>query len=201
MQETPSPTSGLLSDPDASRWVSYPELASARGIGRASAERLTRKHKWPRQTMNDGTVRVCVPPDWLRPSETDRRSDHREDHPQPAAVRTDAVAAFQEALRLLSQQLTNERDRQAQADARATAATIRADQAEARADAAEADAREAQAQAQVARARAEKAEQDNAAAVVIADEAVGAAEVLRQANADRKARGRWARLRAAWRGE
>jgi hypothetical protein len=38
-------------------------------------------------------------------------------------------------------------------------------------------------------------------AVAIADEAVRAAEALRRADAERKGRGRLARLRAAWWGE
>ena len=52
-----------------------------------------------------------------------------------------------------------------------------------------------------ARADVERLERDRAAAVAIADEAVRAAEALRQSETDRKARGLVARLRAAWRGE
>jgi hypothetical protein len=51
------------------------------------------------------------------------------------------------------------------------------------------------------RQRVERLEHDRATSVAIADEAVRAAEQLRQAEIDRKGRGRWARLRAAWRGE
>jgi hypothetical protein len=47
----------------------------------------------------------------------------------------------------------------------------------------------------------QKAEHDRAAAVVIADKAVRAAEELRQAQVKRAGQGRWARIRAAWRGE
>jgi hypothetical protein len=49
--------------------------------------------------------------------------------------------------------------------------------------------------------RVERLEYDRATSVAIADEAVRAAEQLRQAEIDRKGRGRWARLRAAWRRE
>jgi hypothetical protein len=50
------------------------------------------------------------------------------------------------------------------------------------------------------RRRVERLEHDRPTSVAIADEAVRAAEQLRQAEIDRKGRGRWARLRAAWRG-
>jgi nuclear transport factor 2 (NTF2) superfamily protein len=43
--------------------------------------------------------------------------------------------------------------------------------------------------------------QDRVAAVATADEAVRNADELRRADAERKGRGRLARLRAAWRGE
>jgi hypothetical protein len=47
----------------------------------------------------------------------------------------------------------------------------------------------------------DRLEHDRATSVAVADEAVKAAEQLRQADAERKGQGRWARLRAAWRGE
>src|ERR1700758_4021328 len=43
------------------RWLSYSELAEARGISRASAIRLVRKHRWPRRTNNAGVVTVAIP--------------------------------------------------------------------------------------------------------------------------------------------
>jgi len=49
--------------------------------------------------------------------------------------------------------------------------------------------------------RVDRLEHDRATAVAIADEAVRAAEQLRQAAAEGKGRGRWARLKTAWRGE
>lgn len=38
------------------------QLADARGISKASATRMVRRHKWRRQPGNDGLVRVLVPP-------------------------------------------------------------------------------------------------------------------------------------------
>jgi hypothetical protein len=57
-------------DMDGTRWLSYAELAEARGISKRSAIRLTFRHRWQRQKGNDGTVRVAVPM-----SELERRPD------------------------------------------------------------------------------------------------------------------------------
>jgi predicted RNase H-like nuclease (RuvC/YqgF family) len=46
---------------DGARRMTYAELGAVRGISALSAERLVRRHKWPRQTGNDGVVRVLVP--------------------------------------------------------------------------------------------------------------------------------------------
>lgn len=42
--------------------MTYAQLAEARGISRASAERLVRNRKWPRVLGNDGVAIVIVPP-------------------------------------------------------------------------------------------------------------------------------------------
>jgi hypothetical protein len=46
---------------DGARRMTYAELADVRGISAASAERLVRRRRWPRQAGNDGVVRVLVP--------------------------------------------------------------------------------------------------------------------------------------------
>ena len=46
---------------DGARRMTYAELAAVRGISPASAVRLVRRKHWPRQTGNDGIVRVLVP--------------------------------------------------------------------------------------------------------------------------------------------
>jgi hypothetical protein len=48
-----------------SHWLSYAELAAQRGIAVASAIRVARRRRWPKQQANDGTVRVSVPVDFL----------------------------------------------------------------------------------------------------------------------------------------
>jgi hypothetical protein len=42
--------------------LTYAQLAEARGISKASAERLVRSRKWPRVLGNDGVAIVIVPP-------------------------------------------------------------------------------------------------------------------------------------------
>jgi hypothetical protein len=46
---------------DGARRMTYAELAAVRGISLPSARRLVLRHHWPRQTGNDGVVRVTVP--------------------------------------------------------------------------------------------------------------------------------------------
>jgi hypothetical protein len=53
------------------RWLSYSQLGEARGISRASAIRLCRKHRWHRQVNNQGVVTVAVPVTFTVP---DRRT-------------------------------------------------------------------------------------------------------------------------------
>src|SRR5439155_10696272 len=65
--------------PEASRegrWLSYAELSRVRRIGRESAVKLVQREGWRRIRGNDGTARVLVPPDWLKPA--------RQDTPEPS---------------------------------------------------------------------------------------------------------------------
>jgi hypothetical protein len=121
---------------DTDRWMTYPELAAARGISRASAARLVRRRKWRRQTDNQGAVRILVP------AEDNERVD----------ALSDVVRTFREQVQ--------------QANGRADRAESRADQAWA-----------------------------------MVEKWMADAQALRAADAARRARGRMARLAAAWRGE
>jgi hypothetical protein len=56
-----SPGDLALAVGDGARRMTYAELAAVRGISALSAERLVRRKRWPRQTGNDGIVRVLVP--------------------------------------------------------------------------------------------------------------------------------------------
>ena len=53
---------------DGARRMTYAELAAVRGISLPSVRRLVLRHRWPRQTGNDGVVRVTVPLTALRKS-------------------------------------------------------------------------------------------------------------------------------------
>ena len=101
----------------------------------------------------------------------------------------------------LEGQLEAERDRVN--EAWSEVARLRTEMAEltARTDRAEQASTAAQIEAAQLHEAVQKIDQDRVAAVSIADEAVRAAEELRQAQATRAGQGRWARLRAAWRGE
>ena len=101
------------------------------------------------------------------------------------------TAVMEDALGAFRAQVEIERQRADAAEARADQAQARADQAEARADRAEARTEEIG-------EKLDKLLHDQKAAEAVATEALMKAEELRHA---REARGRWARLRAAWRGE
>lgn len=51
--------------------MTYTDAAERLGIKIASVKRQARAKSWPRRSMNDGTVQVCIPPDRLT------------DHPPP----------------------------------------------------------------------------------------------------------------------
>jgi hypothetical protein len=46
---------------DNGQWLTYDEIAEARGTEKVGAIRLVQRHKWRRQPGNDGLVRVLVP--------------------------------------------------------------------------------------------------------------------------------------------
>jgi hypothetical protein len=234
------PTVTVSQDSDT-RWISFADLAARRGISRASASKLVRRHGWRRQTDNQGHVLILVPVDALdrptdrpspeddgrpavdtpdspldRPTDTgalvaalalaeraERQADEANKRADVAvaladrtlAQLTDANARVDQTLALLAEATTRAdrfRDERDQARTNAQEARQAADQLRHERDSAEADT------AQLREAM-QKAEHDRAAALSIADEAVRAAEELRQTQAKRVGQGRWARLRAAWR--
>ena len=204
---------------DTGVWMTYGELAAARGIKRVAAIRLVQRHRWRKQAGNDGQVRVLVPLDWAKPSErvagdvgSDVGSDVTHDTSRAISALEAANAALQERARA--------------ADARAERAEAEIDRERARADRAEAGREGERARADALRDRLEvlqahaeeragRAENDVfelkgqlATAQSAAAEAGREAEAARQAthafldeDAARRRLGRLARLRAAWRGE
>jgi hypothetical protein len=146
-----SPADVSEHEPADGQWMTLADLGRARGISKASAARLVRRHTWRRQAGNDGRVRVLVPPDAIEP-----KAD------SPGVSPADLLRA----IRVLESATAAARERAA-------------------ADATAIDALQAHLASETARGDALAAEVDN----------------LRQADAERRARGRLARIRAAWRGE
>ena len=60
------------------RWVSYQELADARGIDRLSAVRTARNRRWQKRKGNDGTIRVAVPRNFLENAKRRERENPEE---------------------------------------------------------------------------------------------------------------------------
>jgi hypothetical protein len=60
MNERPPPDISLAVDTGI-RWMSYQDIAAARGVSVASVTRMVRRKKWRRQPGNGATVLVAVP--------------------------------------------------------------------------------------------------------------------------------------------
>jgi hypothetical protein len=94
MPSTPSDIT--LAVGDGARRMTYPELAAVRGISALSAERLVRRKRWPRQTGNDGIVRVLVPLTEARKARGNRRISSAG---QPRTAAPDIREVIREAIR------------------------------------------------------------------------------------------------------
>jgi hypothetical protein len=127
------------------RWMSYRELADARGISIASAARLVLRRRWPRQPGNDGSTRVAVPLSEIEPSARHQTDDGPSSAPvTPPDIYPDIgrlVSGLEAAVAALTVRAETADRRADQAEARADAERARADQtaaarlaAEARAD-------------------------------------------------------------------
>lgn len=58
-------TDETLADTDGGTWMTYDELAAARGIDRISAVKLALRNAWRKQRDKYRVARVRVPPEWL----------------------------------------------------------------------------------------------------------------------------------------
>ena len=116
------------------RWMTYAELAQARGIKEPAAVRLVQRRGWERHQANDGAARIAVPVAELRPS-------------KPVTPAVMPVVP----------------DSQAEAAAALVRERARADRAEARADEAHAAAERAGREREAASIRAAAAEGEAAA--------------------------------------
>jgi chromosome segregation ATPase len=117
------------------RWMTLVELGQMRGISKASAARLVRRHRWRRQADNQGRVRVLVPIDAL--TQADVRLTDRAD---AGADMSAAIGTLREAVAALREQLTRaEAGREAE-HARADALREQLDEMQAALDQARRDA-------------------------------------------------------------
>jgi hypothetical protein len=166
-------------------WVTYSELAKARGIERRAATRLAQRRRWRRQAGNDGLARVLVPHDWLRPADRGRDiagDDVARRASDDAGNVARAIAVLQRAVDMLQDQLAAERGRGDDAGDRAdrsgaTAAELRAQLADAQAalSAAQADVEQMEARTAELAARLDQARAE-------AQQAAQAASELRRAD-------------------
>jgi hypothetical protein len=159
--------------PEDSRWVTYDQLAEARRTSRASAIRQARRRKWRRQRDNRGNVTVLVPEDELQPSPDGPPDGPADGHEDSAGLINTLRDAFATALGARDGEIA------------ALRVVI--------------DAKEGQLVAYRDQIDAQRERLD--AAEAAAEEARGAFERLQAADAARRGQGRWARLRAAWRGK
>jgi len=174
--------------PPTTRWETYAQAGARLGISAQAVRAHAKRNWWPRQRPNDnphGPVLVAIPENF-RPQRIHGRAES--DGLKLALEQADKRVAIAEA-----QVVTAEAHRQA--------AEARIEKAEARADRAEALAAQAAEEAEKGREAARVANDAAQAAARAAAEALAEADKLREAEAARKARGRLARLRAAWRGE
>jgi hypothetical protein len=206
--------------PGDGRRLTYAQIADRLGISGEAARIMVRRRGWHRILPNHprGLTVVVVPDDalagedWRRvaptvPDELATTGDTLAGQgEQPATLLAGALAALETAVMTL-------REQYADAKQRAEAAEQRADRAEAgraeergRVDKAEAGRAEERQRAEAINALLEATQEELAGQRALTDEtraeaekAHAEAEAIRQADAERKARGLVARLRAAWR--
>ncbi len=204
-----------------SRWLTHRQLAEIRGISTASAIKLALRHGWRKQKDNRGTVRCLVPPEWASPKDTqamasaDERADTGADKSSEISFLRGAYEAALEAKKAQIDALEGQIEA-LKGEIVSKTALIESFEAEregllaaqARADRAEASIAGERNRADALRDRLDAAQDELRQARDAADQtrqhtrdAEDAIEALRRADAERKSRRRWARLRAAWRGE
>jgi hypothetical protein len=80
--------------PERARRMTYVEIAAARKISLASARRLVLRHHWPRQTGNDGLVKVTVPMTAIENfTQTAEEGDSRRSTTDPVSQNAEAELA------------------------------------------------------------------------------------------------------------
>jgi ABC-type transporter Mla subunit MlaD len=178
-------------DQDSGRWLTYPELAGVRGIDKPSAIRLATRKKWRRQRDNRRVVRVLVPPEWLTPryQSTDLPMDRQDRDMDLSSDRTDFAAALAAVEAAHAGEIAALHGQVAGLKTLVDQTMAALADANARTDRSEAEIRELRGQIEALHRQ-----------LVEAQRAVEGADELRRQDDTRRAMGRWARLRAAWRG-
>jgi hypothetical protein len=151
------------------RWMTFTELGQYRGISKASAIKLVRRHGWRRQKDNAGRVRALVPVAWATASDAGKRDSTADDmagNPKDSTGDhlSRAISVLDAAVATLREQLARENGRVDEEKARAEAAevgreaerTARA-QAEAETEALRVQLDEAKTQVETERLRADQA--------------------------------------------
>jgi len=177
-------------DEACARWVTFADLAQARGITKLSAAALIRRRGWRRQRDNQGHMIALVPLPWLNPKpdgsphqpddEAKTEPDNRAGATASQSLLTDALAALEDVVTGLRDQLRSARYALVGANARAE-----------RAEAATLTERE---HADELRNRLIGAQ----AELSLGQERLRS---LEQAETERRSWSRWERLWWAWRGE
>jgi hypothetical protein len=114
-----------LEDPEDGHWMSYDELGQLRGIERASAVKLALRSGWRRVRGNDGSARVYVRGDFLKP----HRKRPRDVSPGQSTGLSHAIKAFEAGLTALREQLALANGRVEQVEQGREAERQRADRA------------------------------------------------------------------------
>jgi chromosome segregation ATPase len=183
-------------------WLTYREIGARLGLTVEAVRTRVRRAGWRTQPGNDGRTRVLVSDQvFVEPVRADQEGVNDRVNKTGDLTRLVTLLTAAEArVSRLEGQLEAERDRVN--EARSEAARLRVEVAEltARTDRAEQALDSAESRADAAEARAQAAEAGAAEAHQHAREAEDALAAVRRAEEERKARGRWARLRAAWRG-
>ena len=102
-------------------WMTYGEIAAARGIKRSAAIRLVQRHRWTkREGSNDGFAHILVPDEWAKPGDRTPPDVLERRHPTTSPPdNTRTVSALQAAIVAMRGHLE-----QASARMEADAATI-----------------------------------------------------------------------------
>jgi hypothetical protein len=178
--DTATPADRPSANPTGERWVTLRELAELRGISQHSAARLVRRHRWRRQTDNQGHVRALVPVETLgRPTD------------KPTATDSPAAGPVAALVDLLRQQIENATGRADRTEAALTTERVRSDALRDQLAAAEQSAEQARAKADAAVQAAEALRDQVARAVEDRDQLRGMIDGLERraaaAAADRRA--------------